>query len=150
MWTSNAAPYARDLLEQLIQAADAYAMTMGALLLKERDYELNPRGDLVLLPAGVQKACEARRIEALRLHADLVADAQAPAFDESPRFDRLDTFAQRKDLVHRKEAEIRRARKKKPDVSEWWKPSPLPLYPIKNHWTGQPRAPGCSTGSSIA
>ena len=122
-------PYASELLQRLIEVTDTYAMAMAALLLKELECELDRKGDLVLLPPGIRKACESRRIEALQLQAALVAETQAPVFDESPAFERLDTFAQRKDVVHRKEAEIQLALKDKPPVCEWWKP---PLLPEKD------------------
>lgn len=115
-------PYARILLEQLIQATDGYAMAMGALLLKEVEFNLDSQGELVVFPPGIQDACESRRIEALRLQQVLMAEAQAPVCEEAAEFEGLDSFALKKDIVHRLEAELRRPWESASPLREWWRP----------------------------
>lgn len=101
-------PYARDLFDQLVQATDSYVMAMGKLLLGRLPFCLKDNGRLSILPPGILRACEDPRLEILRLQSALVTDSLAPAYEESAMFARLESFPQKKDVVHKLEVEIRR------------------------------------------
>jgi hypothetical protein len=95
------------LLQQVMASLDAYAMAMSAYLVHEERFPLNSDGRLEL-PAGAEKVCEDRRRAIKDAVAALLDPARTPVFEESPAFEKLETFAEKKHLIHRKTADIRR------------------------------------------
>jgi len=99
-------PYEAELYQQLLAALDGYEMTMHAYLVTERRFELGEQGQLTM-PKDVQWVCESRRHIVKDAVAALLDPGRAPVFDESPAFDKLETFAEKKNTIHRKSAAIR-------------------------------------------
>lgn len=104
-------PYARDLLQQLVEAVDGYAMALE-LLVSSVSFELKSDGRRDV-PAGLLNACERRREEVKDLISSLADPRQAPVFEDSPRFQALARFSERKALVHQFEAWLDRPKKEK-------------------------------------
>jgi len=100
-------PYQAELLQQVIRQMDLYEMTMQAYLIEEKVFTLRPDGKLDM-PDEVRDVCERRRREVKDAVAGLLDAARAPVFDQSPVFERLETFAEKKNLIHRQAALIRR------------------------------------------
>jgi hypothetical protein len=100
-------PHARELLQQLVEAVDGYAMALE-LLLKPARFPLRSDGRRDL-PQAVLETCERRRREVKRLLSGLADPRQAPVFEEAPRFQGLETFGEKKATVHRFEAWLARA-----------------------------------------
>ena len=80
--------------------------TMHAYLVTERRFELGKQGQLTM-PEDVQWVCETRRQIVKDAVAALLDCGRAPVFDESPAFANLETFAEKKNTIHRKRAAIR-------------------------------------------
>ena len=99
-------PYEAELYQQLLTALDGYEMTMHAYLVTERRFELGKQGQLTM-PEDVQWVCETRRQIVKDAVAALLDCGRAPVFDESPAFANLETFAEKKNTIHRKRAAIR-------------------------------------------
>jgi hypothetical protein len=99
-------PYEAELYQQLLTALDGYEMTMHAYLVTEKRFELGKLGQLTM-PEDVQWACEDRRKIVKDAVAALLDPGRAPVFDESPAFANLETFAEKKNAIHRKRAAIR-------------------------------------------
>jgi hypothetical protein len=97
--------FVADAYTELIGEVDGYVMNLG-LMIEEQRYPLGDDGR-VLLPAGVETACEARRIAIKRLVSTLVDPVQAPVFGEALRFERAETFEEKKNLIHRNVASLR-------------------------------------------
>jgi hypothetical protein len=100
-------PYQAELLQQVIRQLDLYEMTMQAYLIEEKVFTLRPDGTLNM-PDEIRDVCERRRREVKDAVAGLLDAARAPVFDQSPVFERLETFAEKKNLIHRQAALIRR------------------------------------------
>jgi hypothetical protein len=141
-------PSEAELYQQLLAALDGYEMTMQAYLVKERRFELGKQGQLSM-EEYVQWVCENRRRIVKDAVAALLDPGRAPVFDESPAFDKLETFAEKKNAIHRKKAAIRiwiaqhqavgdreglspqekypaDAPGKVPDIQDWQTPPTLP------------------------
>jgi hypothetical protein len=110
-------PYEAELYQQLLAALDGYEMTMHAYLANPRKFELGERGKLNM-PEDVEWVCEYRRHVVLDAVAVLTDPKLAPVFEESPAFARLETFAGKKNAIHRKAAAIRRWMWLKKEVSD--------------------------------
>jgi hypothetical protein len=95
-------PYARELLEQLVEAVDTYAMALE-LLLAPLSYELKANGKRDV-PPGLLAACEQRRKYIKELTSGLADPRQAPVFEDAPRFQAMESFSEKKALVHQFEA----------------------------------------------
>ncbi len=141
-------PSEAELYQQLLAALDGYEMTMQAYLVKERRFELGKQG-LLSMEEDVRWVCENRRRIVKDAVAALLDPGRAPVFDESPAFDKLETFAEKKNAIHRKKAAIRiwiaqhqavgdpeglspqekypaDAPGKVPDIQDWQTPPTLP------------------------
>jgi hypothetical protein len=112
---SQCRPYTRDLLNQLVEAVDGYAMAMEPLL-APLTFGLRPDGKRDI-PPGLLAACERRRNEIRDLISGLADPQQAPVFEDAPRFQRMG-FPERKEVVHRFEAWLDRSG---PEASRDWR-----------------------------
>lgn len=100
-------PYQAELLQQVIRQLDLYEMTMQAYLIEEKVFTLRQDGTLDM-PDAIRDVCERRRRDVKEAVAGLLDTDRAPVFDQSPVFERLETFAEKKNLIHRQAALIRR------------------------------------------
>lgn len=102
------AGFAAEVFHGLLGAVDSYATAIRGLLLLERPpFPTAPDGTLDFQTPGLLEALEARRIRVktlLNAGVVLAPFAQPEAF----LFERLETFAEKKDLIHRKRAELER------------------------------------------
>jgi hypothetical protein len=112
-------PYQIELLQQVIRQLDLYEMTMQAYLIEEKLFTLRPDGTLNI-PEEIREVCERRRREVKDAVAGLLDAARAPVFDQSPVFERLETFAEKKNLIHRQAASIRRWIKEQTGTGDGW------------------------------
>jgi flagellar biosynthesis regulator FlaF len=106
---SQCRQYAADIMEDLAQELNAYAMTIRANLMEEKRFELEKDGRLGIVPEGIAAACERRRKRILELQAALADEARAPVFEEAYRFEQME-FERKKDFIHRMTAELRAGR----------------------------------------
>jgi hypothetical protein len=122
--------YVDDLYRDLCQQVDAYAMDVRAFLLEERHFEPDETGRLKIDPPGAAVACERRRKGIKARVSQLLDASRAPIFDEACRFDLLETFSEKKNLIHQKtdeiQAQLNRGKKPLPKdelrraaVSDW-------------------------------
>jgi hypothetical protein len=82
-------------------------MDMSSLLLEERSFKISDHG----LPSDRAKrnretACERRRLQIKKLVSALVDPRRAPVLDQACRFAFLETFEEKKDLIHGIESQI--------------------------------------------
>ncbi|SAL07461.1 hypothetical protein AWB81_08102 [Caballeronia arationis] len=108
-------PYARDLLRQLVEAVDSYAMALE-LLLAPLSFELKADGKRDI-PPGLLKACEERRKDVKELISGLADPQHAPVFEDAPRFDAMESFSEKKALVHQFEAWLKRT--EQVNMTDW-------------------------------
>ncbi|MCB1886152.1 MAG: hypothetical protein KDH20_00980 [Rhodocyclaceae bacterium] len=99
-------PYVGELLRQLEEAVDAYAMALE-LLLVPLSFELQDDGRREV-PAGLLAACEKRRQRVKALACRLGDPAQIPVLEEALRFQELESFAEKKAMIHRFEGWLAR------------------------------------------
>ena len=91
-------PYVGELLEQLREAVDSYAMALE-LLLSPMHFDLQDDGKRSV-PAGLLTACEGRRVKVKQLVSGLADPTMQPVLENAPRFHAMESFAERKALVH--------------------------------------------------
>ena len=108
-------PYAREWIGQLIEAVDSYAMALE-LLLAPLSFDLKENGKRGI-PAGLLAACEQRRKDIKERISVLADPRQAPVFEDAPRFEALESFAEKKALIHQFEAWLRRPEKEQ--MKDW-------------------------------
>ena len=112
--------YLLDLYNQLGAELDGYSMNMGALLLKERRFAIDPKSGRLDVGPGIVQACERRRGRIRQLVTHLLTPNCAPVLEESRRYAKMSSFEERKTLlIHPAEHEIRRS----------------PAQPVKSLWT---------------
>ena len=119
--------YEAELFRQLVSALDAYEMAMDSHLVKEEHFPVDVYGRLEL-PQGIAAVCERRRRQVLDATAVLLDPGRAPVFSESASFARLETSAERKNVIHRKSAafrELARGQKRAPQSSEGNEAAPI-------------------------
>jgi hypothetical protein len=97
------------LFEMLVAELDGYAMAIHSLLLPPRAFPLGDRGELVMEP-GIKTCCEDRRLAIRSLAGRLLRPLDEPLREEAVRFMGAETNEERKMIVHRLEAAIRRER----------------------------------------
>jgi hypothetical protein len=117
--------YAGDLAEQLVRELDIYAMALRATLITEHRFKTKDEGNLDL-PKSIENACERSRLKILQMQAALVDEARTPIFEDSPRFDRLESFARRKAFIHRRSAEIEEEIRENKKSDDWSAPKLIP------------------------
>jgi hypothetical protein len=100
-------PYARNLLAHLVEAVDSYAMALE-LLLVPRSFDLKENGTRNI-PPGLLAACEQRRKHIKEVVSGLADPRGAPVFDDAPRFQTVESFSEKKALVHQFEAWLERS-----------------------------------------
>jgi hypothetical protein len=107
--------YILDLYNELVVQLDAYAMNLGALLLKEERFEVSPEDGKLIIGNGIKKACESRRAKIRALVTHLLAPNCAPVLDKQSRqYAKLPSFDAKKTiLIHPAEQKIKN---KKSDV----------------------------------
>jgi hypothetical protein len=98
-------PYLAAVYNELRAEVDGYAMDMAALLLKERRWDVLPEGRIDI-PPRIKKFCERRRMRIHQLVGQLLDPDAAPVFDEARRYGQVETFAERKALIHRRERAV--------------------------------------------
>jgi hypothetical protein len=103
---SECRPYVSVLFDKLIGEIDGYAMDMSSLLLDERKFKVSDGGSLAIEPRGIEVACERRRLQIKKLVSDLIDPRRAPVSDEACAFALLETFEEKKNLIHSIEAKI--------------------------------------------
>jgi hypothetical protein len=97
------------MVEMLLAELDAYAMSIQALFLTPREFRLGPSGELEIEP-GIRTCCEDRRLAIQSLAGRLLRPIDAPMLPESVWFMAAGTDEERKLIIHRLEAEVRRER----------------------------------------
>ena len=102
--------YLLDLYNQLGAELDGYSMNMGALLLKEIKFDVDPQSGRLIVGDGIKRACESRRGRIRQLVTHLLAPNCAPALEaESRRYAKMSSFDSRKTLlIHPAERAIQR------------------------------------------
>jgi hypothetical protein len=100
-------PHVGVLFGDLRAQVDAYAMDLGAFLLCEQRFEHDDEGRLKVVPSGAKNALERRRSGIKERVAKLLDPAAAPCFEEACRFELVETFAEKKNLIHRKDDELK-------------------------------------------
>ena len=100
-------PFEVELYQELLTALDGYEMTMQAYLATDKNYQLGKNGKLEM-DSKIEWACENRRHFVLDGVCTLLDPQAAPIFDESAAFARLETFAEKKNVIHRRSSDIRR------------------------------------------
>jgi hypothetical protein len=85
-------------------------MDMRALLIKENKFTLVANGRVDIDP-GVVTTCEKRRSDIKELVSRLTDPRWEPVYDEACRFEFLESFSEKKRIIHAKEAEIQRQQK---------------------------------------
>ncbi|TAH42920.1 MAG: TIR domain-containing protein [Betaproteobacteria bacterium] len=104
-------PYVREILGQLTEAVDGYAMALE-LLLAPLSFELNSNGKRDI-PPGLLVPCEQRRRRVKELVSSLADPRRAPVFEDAPRFQAMESFTDKKTLVHQFEAWLARSEEDK-------------------------------------
>ncbi len=98
--------YVRVLFDRLLGELDGYAMDMSSFLLDEREFAVSKDGSLAIQPRGIEVACEKRRLQIKRLVSTLLDASRAPVLDQSCAFAFLETFEEKKNVIHSIEARI--------------------------------------------
>ena len=100
--------YLLDLFNELVAELDGYSMNMGALLLTETKFALDPEMGKLVLGNGIKRACESRRGKIRQLVTHLLAPNCAPVLEaESRRYAKMPSFEARKTiLIHPAERHI--------------------------------------------
>jgi hypothetical protein len=118
--------YVNDLYADLCGLVDAYAMDMRAFLIEEKHFDTDETGRLQVDPPGAAVACERRRRDVKARVSQLLDVRLAPVFEDACRFAMLETFAEKKNLIHRTTDEIERGSRPLTDaeltraaVSDW-------------------------------
>ncbi|HEY1302483.1 MAG TPA: hypothetical protein VGF24_02980 [Vicinamibacterales bacterium] len=99
--------YAADMFDALVAEVSAYAMNQSVLLGKE-PAPIDAQGRVAFPLPGIAEACERNRKRIKHFVARLADERQAPFFDEAFQFESSETAAERKRVIHRKTAEMRR------------------------------------------
>jgi hypothetical protein len=102
---SECREYVLELYDQIISELDAYAMDMKALLLRSERFPLSQKGHVDIEP-GILTTCEDRRTRCKRLLNLIIDERRAPVVDDACRFRHLESFEEKKTLIHAKEPEI--------------------------------------------
>jgi hypothetical protein len=97
------------LFEMLVVELDGYAMAIQSLLLTPKTFTLEDRGELKMDP-GIKTCCEDRRLAIRSLAARLLRPLDEPQQEAAVRFMGAETNEERRMIVHRLEAAIRRER----------------------------------------
>jgi hypothetical protein len=97
------------LFEMLVVELDGYAMAIQSLLLTPKTFTLEDRVELKM-DAGIKTCCEDRRLAIRSLAARLLRPLDEPQQEAAVRFMGAETNEERKMIVHRLEADIRRKR----------------------------------------
>ena len=90
-------PCARELLQQLVDAVDGYATALESVVSPSAG--VKPDGTR-RMARRLLEDCEHRRTEVVNLLSGLADPRQAPVFEDSPRFQALTQFHEKKRLVH--------------------------------------------------
>ena len=100
--------YLLDLFNELVAELDGYSMNMGALLLTETKFALDPEMGKLVVGNGIKRACESRRGKIRQLVTHLLAPNCAPVLEaESRRYAKIPSFEARKTiLIHPAERHI--------------------------------------------
>jgi hypothetical protein len=100
--------YLLDLYNQLVSELDIYAMNMGALLLSESKFALDPNEGKLQIGEGVKRACEGRRGRINSVLTHLLSTNCAPVLEaESRHYAKMTSFSAKKAiLIHPMEHEI--------------------------------------------
>jgi hypothetical protein len=98
--------YVVDLYDELVGELDGYTAHLSATVLSEKRFPRDEDGRLAIDPVGAQLSCEHRRKRIKSLVADLLDPQRKPVFDEAARFGRMETFAEKKNLIHRKTEQL--------------------------------------------
>jgi hypothetical protein len=97
-------PFVADVFDELVATVDFYAMGVSKLL-GQREFPIDEKtGQVTFDNPGIAVACERQRMRIKRLVARLADEKQAPFFDEAFRFDEVETFEEKKRLIHRRKA----------------------------------------------
>ncbi len=92
--------YLLDLYNQLGAELDGYSMNMGALLLKERRFDIDRQSGRLMVGDGIKRACESRRGRIRQLVTHLLAPNCAPVLEAaSRRYAKMSSFDSRKTLL---------------------------------------------------
>jgi hypothetical protein len=92
--------YVLDLYNDLLAELDGYSMNMGALLLKEKKFEVNPEEGTLVIGNGIRRACEQRRGRIRKLVAHLLSPNCAPVLEEqSRRYAKITSFEAKKTML---------------------------------------------------
>jgi hypothetical protein len=118
-----------DLYDELLTALDGYEMTMQAYLVTDTPFVLGAQGKLTM-DANTEWVCEDRRHTVRQAVCDLLDPQSAPIFDESAAFARMETFPEKKNVIHRKKAAIWRFLQEKRDAANRKNDAPLDSIPI--------------------
>jgi hypothetical protein len=118
-----------DLYDELLTALDGYEMTMQAYLVTDTPFKLGAQGKLTM-DANTEWVCEDRRHTVLQAVCDLLDPQSAPIFDESAAFARMETFPEKKNVIHRKKAAIWRFLQEKSAAANRKSDAPLDSIPI--------------------
>lgn len=94
-----------DVYEALIEALSSYAMATSLLIGKD-PFPIDERGRVLIHPPGIARACEQRRIHIKTLLCHLLDPKEAPVLEEAFKFEHVQTFAEKKNLIHRKSIEL--------------------------------------------
>jgi hypothetical protein len=102
--------YLLDVYNQLGAELDAYSMNMGALLLKEIKFDVDPHSGRLTVGDGIKRACESRRGRIRQLVTHLLAPNCSPVLEaESRQYAKMSSFDSRKTLlIHPTERAIQR------------------------------------------
>jgi hypothetical protein len=100
--------YLLDLFNELVAELDGYSMNMGALLLTETKFAVDPEIGKLVVGNGIKRACESRRGRIRQLVTHLLAPNCAPVLEaESRRYAKTPSFEARKTiLIHPAERHI--------------------------------------------
>lgn len=118
-----------DLYDELLTALDGYEMTMQAYLVTDRPFDLGAQGKL-MMNSDTEWVCENRRHIVLQAVCDLLDPQSAPIFDESAAFARMETFPEKKNVIHRKKEAIWHFLQEKKDAANRKNNAPLDSIPI--------------------
>ena len=101
--------YILDLYNDLISQLDGYAMNMGALLLKETRFEVDPESGRLIIGTGIKRACESRRASIRAIVTHLLSPNCAPVLEKQSRqYAKLPSFEAKKAmLIHPAERTLR-------------------------------------------
>jgi hypothetical protein len=94
--------YVVDLYQELVAELDGYTAHLSSTVLSEKRFSRDKEGRLAIDPDGAELSCERRRKKIKSLVADLLDPHRKPTFEEAARFERMETFEEKKNLIHRK------------------------------------------------